>query len=185
MPPFKQDFARSWMSTERLVEELDKLVIGRLASTLRLHGRPTRPPIEFRLLIRRLADHVERGHPFDIVCTCALLGELVFTSGRGGIYQLTESSDADERKVHEPLLALRNACFHPGNLGATPSIPTLVEALRKTSEPGVAERLGRDWGLLSLSNDLARWALQQAHAIGRFELMAIQRWFAPRPPTQV
>ncbi len=180
MSAFAKDFARSWMSAESHVGKLDKLVTGRLASTLRAHGRSTRPPIEFRLLIRELACDVERTHPFEIVCDCALLGELIFASGRGGIYQLTDSGDADERRVHEPLLALRNACFHPGNLGATPNIPALVEALRMTAERGLADRLSKDWGLLSLSNDLARWAIQQAHAVGRFELMAIERWW-PTP----
>lgn len=46
-----------------------------------------------------------------------------------------------------------------------------------TGERGLAERLSKDWGLVSLSNDLARWAIQQAHAIGRFELLAIDRWW--------
>jgi len=45
---------------------------------------------------------------------------------------------------------------------------------------GLSERLTRDWGLLSLSNDIARWALQRVHAVGRYEVIAIDRWW-PQP----
>ena len=110
------------------------------------------------------------------------MGELIFASGRGGIYKLTESEDPDERKVHEPLLALRNACFHPGNLGENPNVPGLVEALRQTGERGLASRLEKDWGLVSLSNDLARWAIDRAHAVGRYELLAIDRCWPLQGP---
>ena len=164
------------MSKTSLVDELEKLVTGRLVSTLRALGRTTQPPIVLRLLIRQLARRVEAGQPFEISSDCALLGELIFASGRGGIYQLTDSGDPDEQKVHEPLLALRNACFHPGNLGARPNVPALVEALRKTGEGGLASRLEKDWGLVSVSNDLARWAIGRAHAVGRYELIALGRW---------
>ncbi len=178
---FEKQFSRSWMSDESHVGELDKLVNGRLISTLRAHERTTRPPLAFRLLIRQLARHVATISPFEVACDCALLGELIFASGRGGIYKLTDSVNPDEQKLHEPLLALRNACFHPGNLGSAPSVPALVEALRMTGERGVAERLTKDWGLVSLSNDIARWAIQQAHAVGRFELLAIGRWWPQGP----
>lgn len=164
------------MSKSSHVDELDKLVTGRLVSTLRAQGRTTQPPIVLRLLVRQLTGHVETAHPFQIACDCALVGELIFASGRGGIYQLTDSDDPDEQEVHEPLLALRNACFHPGNLGVNPNVPGLVEALRKTGERGLAGRLETDWGLVSLSTDLARWALQRANAVGRYELIALGRW---------
>jgi hypothetical protein len=170
------------MSEPSHVDELDKLVTGRLLSTLRAYKRTTPPPLAFRVLVRQLARHAATVSPFEISCDCALLGELVFASGRGGIYKLKDSTNLDEQKLHEPLLALRNACFHPGNLGSDPNVPALVEALRKTSERGLAERLNKDWGLVSLSNDIARWAIQQAHAVGRFELLAIDRW-RPKAPT--
>lgn len=168
------------MSEQSHVDELDKLVTGRLFSTLSAYKRTTQPPLAFRLLLRQLARHVAAGSPFEIACDCALLGELVFTSGRGGIYKLTDSTNPDEQKLHEPLLALRNVCFHPGNLGAAPNVPAFVEALRITGERGLAERLNKDWGLVSVSNDIARWAIQQAHAVGRFELLAIERWWPRR-----
>jgi hypothetical protein len=174
--PFEKDFSLGWMSKGSQVDELDKLVTGRLVSTLRAQGRTTQPPIVLRFLVRQLARHVEVALPFEIACDCALLGELIFASGRGGIYQLADSPDPDEQELHEPLLALRNACFHPGNLGANPNLPGLVEALRKTNERGLAGRLEKDWGLVSSSNDLARWAIQRAHAVGRYELIAIGRW---------
>lgn len=170
------------MSKQFLVDELDKLVTGRQLSTLSAYKRTTQPPLAFRVLVRQLARHTATGSPFEIACDCALLGELVFASSRGGIYKLTDSTNLDEQKLHEPLLALRNACFHPGNVASLPNVPALVEALRMTGERGLAERLHKDWGLVSLSNDVARWAIQQAHAIGRFELLAIDRWW-PKAPT--
>src|SRR5712671_2999305 len=111
------------MSHASHVDELDKLVTGRLVSTLRAHDRGTQPPIAFRLVVRQLVRHVEADSAFEVTCDCALLGELIFASGRGGIYQLTDTEDLVEAKLHEPLLALRNACFHPGNLGAAPRLP--------------------------------------------------------------
>jgi hypothetical protein len=177
MAVFAKDFSRSWMSNARHVDELDKLVTGRLVSTLRAHDRGTQAPIAFRLLVRQLVRHVESDSAFEVTCDCALLGELTFASGRGGIYQLTDAQDPVEEKLHEPLLALRNACFHPGNLGAAPTVPELVEALRMTGHHGLSERLKKDWGVLSLSNDIARWALQRVHAVGRYELIAIGRWW--------
>jgi hypothetical protein len=41
MPAFAKDFARSWMSIDSHVGELDKLITGRLTSTLRAHGLST------------------------------------------------------------------------------------------------------------------------------------------------
>jgi hypothetical protein len=178
--PFEKAFSLSWMSKSAHVDELDKLVTGRLVSTLSAQGRTTQPPIVLRLLIRQLTRCVEAAYPFEVACDCGLVGELIFASGRGGIYKLTESEDPDERKVHEPLLALRNACFHPGNLGENPNVPGLVEALRKTDERGLADRLEKDWGLVSSSYDLARWAIQQANAVGRYELLALGRWWSPQ-----
>ncbi len=133
MPAFAKEFAQSWLRDASHVDELDKLVTGRLVSTLRAHGRATQPPLGLRNLVRQLARHVENDLPFEIACASALLGELIFASGRGGIYKLTDSNDPDEQRIHEPLLALRNACFHPGNVGPVPSIPGLVEALRTSA----------------------------------------------------
>jgi len=168
------------MNKARHVDELDKLITGRLVSTLRANNRTTQAPVAFRPLVRQLVRHIEADSAFEVTCDCALLGELIFASGRGGIYKLTESDDPAEQKLHEPLLALRNACFHPGNLGSDPNVPAVVEALRKAGDRGLADRLNKNWSLLSLSNGIAGWALQWIHAVGRNELTAIGRWW-PTP----
>lgn len=86
-------------------------------------------------------------------------------------------SDSCERNVHEPLLALRNACFHPGNVGDAPNLPGLIEALRKAGQRGLADRLNKNWSLRSLSNDVTRCALWWIHAVGRYELITLGRWW--------
>lgn len=177
MRSFSKAFKRSWMDDEARVQELDKLVMGRIRSRLHAHDRKTEPPLTLALLVRQLHRHVkEERWPFEVACDCALLGELIFASGRGGIYKLTDSRDPDEQTFHEPVLALRNACFHPANLGADPTVPALVEALRKTNEDGLAHRLDADWSLVSHSIDLARWSIERVHAVGRYELRALGRW---------
>jgi hypothetical protein len=181
VPIFAKDISRTWMSKSSHVTELDKLVGGRLRSTLQTHGRYTQPPIEFRFLVRQLVRHAEADDAFAVMCDCALLGELIFASARGEIYSLSEADDPQELRFHEPLLALRNACFHPGNVGSSPNLPGLIEALRMTKKPQLSERLKENWGLLSLSNDLARWALLCVNAVGRYELTAIGRWWPSSP----
>lgn len=177
MGPFSKVFQGSWMDNEGHVQELDKLVMGRVVSTLHAHGRKTKPPLTLGLLVQQLRRHIEAARwPFEIACDCALLGELIFASGRGGIYKLSESNDPDERRFHEPVLALRNACFHPANLAANPNVPGLVEALRKSGERPLGERLAADWSLVSCSNDVARWSIERVHAVGRYELRALGRW---------
>jgi hypothetical protein len=152
-------------------------VMGRICSTLHANGRKTSPPLSLEFLVRQLRHHVEAtSSPFEVACDCALLGELIFASGRGGIYKLSESDDPDEQAFHEPVLALRNACFHPANLATNPNVPGLVEALRKTGARSLAERLATNWSLISLSNELARWSIERVHAVGRYELLALGRW---------
>ncbi len=170
------------MGTSGNVDALVKLVSGRLVKTMSASGRNHPAPISMQSLLQQLKFHINNSNVFAVACDCALLGELIFASGRGGIYKLKAARvGSEEMRKHEPLCALRNVCFHPGNLGADATMPALVEAVRATGEFNLYERLATDWSLLATDLDLGRWALQQLNAVGRYELQAIGRWSPPNP----
>ena len=140
-------------------------------------GRNHPVPLSMHFLLEQLSFHVANSKVFSVACDCALIGELIFASGRGGIYRLKDARvGSDERHKHGPLCALRNVCFHPANVATDATMPALVEAVRATGEFSLYERLATDWSLLATDLDLGRWALQQLNAVGRYELQAIGRW---------
>jgi hypothetical protein len=99
----------------------------------------------------------------------SLLGELMWASDQGGIYKL---SDEPGRRAdaHRPIVALRNAVFHPAAVSAededVPVMYALAEAIRERDRE-LAKYLLQSPDIREPR--LAAWALRQLDVVGDVE----------------
>lgn len=124
-----------------------------------------------------MARGVRYGRWFVATASCALLGELIYSAERGaGKYGVRpnrpglKDRTAVRDRLHRPLEALRNACFHPAAVAARrEGVGQLVAALELAREAALAKHLDTDWARLH-DAQLTAWAIAQIDQVGRYEL---------------
>lgn len=169
-------FARSWMKDEGLVFRLDGMVKGNIEAVLLAQGRNLHTTaVSVEQISTFLGQAVKRTRWFFATCHCALLGELLYASRTGGIYKVNEASGNQRDKLHAPLHALRNTCFHPALVGSSPTDNAAMDRLAyfiERKDPNLSSDLLQNWALLQRQG-VAAWSIQTLSAAGAYELQVM------------
>ncbi len=174
----REEFARSWMARQPERKRIDEVVRGELEAAVLREEKRERPHAAQSVEV--LVDDMDRAihyrRWFAGTVSVALTAELLWAARSGGIYKPPVKADrstwADWRYHHEPLLALRNACFHPAHVchvgQAIPPMLRLIEQIR-TDDRDLAGQMHGVWPLLRGQHVLA-WGIRKLDGAGRMKL---------------
>ncbi|MBI5495223.1 MAG: hypothetical protein HY904_09340 [Deltaproteobacteria bacterium] len=119
----------------------------------------------------QLARAVRWKRWFVATSHCALLAELIHESTTGDTYGM--HGDKPRDALHEPLLLLRNACFHPAMARTEDQNGAPIEKLQRYLDKDVQEQplagaLRKDPAVL-LDAPFTAWAIFHLHKAGEWE----------------
>ena len=179
-------FEKSWLASSSCVQALDDAVVQRQNELLLGGTRPTKKTKGWRDepgpwgvsgLVELAESHIARlkkgdEAAFDLTCACALVAELLATAhahGQGDTFKpVAKKDDPDRHRKQSPLLALRNAVFHPGSLS---HIDLLARVVERDSPQIIAGFKSSPRYIKDLK--VAEWALRKVRDLGQYELARI------------
>jgi hypothetical protein len=184
--------ARTWLNDRGKVSSLDRLVRDRQAQILRRRGTIehiesaysvqilTAGVVDSATTLQRPTDQLRQRR---LMIECCLLAELLASSlcpdidRAGGIFELVhargEGTWRDWNHLNRPLVALRNAVLHPGQIGNNDqhlgsALGTLHDYLEGERRALAVKLHANPSALFSL--DMIEWALLKLNAAGDFYL---------------